>query len=133
MRSKRRLARTGRAEVDLTPMMDVVFILLIFFIVTASFTKEWGLDVGRPASAPLVRPDAAAILVEISADDAVTVAGRAADFRRVAARIEAELALHPDAGVVIRPSPSASNGAFVRALDAAHQTSAPSVVLLPGD
>ena len=134
MRSRHRVTpQRDSASVDLTPMMDVVFILLIFFIVTASFAKEAGLDVARQNARTASRPDAAAILVEISETDRVSVAGLETDVRRVGARIEAELSIRPGAGVVIRPSSVASNGAFVRVLDAARRSSAPSVVLVPGD
>ena len=106
--------------VDLNPMMDIVFILLIFFIVTATFTVEAGLDVDKPKPAAERPPDdVKAILVEIDAGDEIKVAGRVTDFRRVAAALLAERARSPNAPVVLRCDPKASNGAFVRALDQA--------------
>ncbi len=60
-------------EINLTPMLDVVFIMLIFFIVTASFIKEAGIDVRRPDAPTADRQDDAAILIAISAEDEIWI------------------------------------------------------------
>jgi biopolymer transport protein ExbD len=71
-------------EINLTPMLDVVFIMLIFFIVTASFVKEAGIDVNRP-DAPVTetKPEDANILVAITADDQIFIDRRLIDPRAV--------------------------------------------------
>lgn len=101
-------------------MMDIIFILLIFFIVTATFTVEAGLDVELPRPATTTTDDdVQTVLVEIDAADEITVAGRIVDFRRVGAALLAALAGSPNAAVVVRSAPTATNGAFVRVLDQA--------------
>ena len=84
-----------------------------------------GLDVDKPKPAAERPPaDQKAILVEIDAADGVKVAGRRTDFRRVSAALQAELTDSPKAPVVLRTHPEASNGIFVRVLDAARLTGA---------
>ena len=75
-------------QIDMTPMLDVVFILLIFFIVTASFVKESGIDVNRPEAATAVQKDRANILVAISDTGEVWINKRQVDVRAVQANIE---------------------------------------------
>jgi biopolymer transport protein ExbD len=76
-------------EINLTPMLDVVFIMLIFFIVTATFIREIGLDVNRPdQDQPQVIQERGAILVIIDENDAIWIDGRTVDPRAVRANIE---------------------------------------------
>lgn len=125
MRNKRRSMLAETRGVDLNPMMGIVFILLIFFIVTATFTVEAGLDVDPPDPTTERPPDeVTAILVTIDAADDVTVAGRRTDIRRVGAALTAKWAVLPDAPVVVRSAPEATNGAFVRVLDQARRAGA---------
>ena len=92
-------------EINLTPMLDVVFIMLIFFIVTASFIKEAGIDVNRP-DAPVTetKPEDANILVAITADDQIFIDRRLIDPRAVRANIERLHAENPEGSVVIQAS-----------------------------
>ena len=129
----RRLPRRSRAErhtVDVNPMMDIVFILLIFFIVTATFTVESGLDV-EGAPPPRTQPvdQRESILIEIDARDEIRVEGRVTDFRRVGAVLLAALAESPETPVLIRSAPSATNGTFVRVLDQANGVGAGARIL----
>jgi biopolymer transport protein ExbD len=109
-------------EINLTPMLDVVFIMLIFFIVTASFIKEAGLDVNRP-DAPLTetKPEEANILVAISANDEIWIDRRLIDPRAVRANIERLHAENPKGSVVIQPDKNSSNKMLVAVMDAARQ------------
>ncbi len=75
-------------EINLTPMLDVVFIMLIFFIVTASFIKEAGIDVNRPDAPTSQRVEDANILIAISANDEIWIDRRLIDPRAVRANIE---------------------------------------------
>jgi biopolymer transport protein ExbD len=90
-------------EINLTPMLDVVFIMLIFFIVTASFIKEAGIDVNRP-DAPVTesKPEDANILVLINANDEIWIERRLIDPRAVRANIERMHAENPEGSVVIQ-------------------------------
>jgi biopolymer transport protein ExbD len=109
-------------EINLTPMLDVVFIMLIFFIVTASFIKEAGLDVNRP-DAPVTetQPEDANILVAISGNDEIWIDRRLIDPRAVRANIERLHAENPNGSVVIQPDKQSTNKMLVTVMDAARQ------------
>ena len=109
-------------EINLTPMLDVVFIMLIFFIVTASFIKEAGLDVNRP-DAPVTesKPEDANILVAISANDEIFIDNRLIDPRAVRANIERLHAENPQGSVVIQANKRSTNKMLVTIMDAARQ------------
>ena len=106
-------------EVDLTPMLDVVFIMLIFFIVTASFIKESGIDVNRP-DAPVTetKPEDANILVQIRANDEIWIDRRLIDPRAVRANIQRLHAENPQGSVVIMPHKKSTNKMLVTIMDA---------------
>ncbi len=110
------------SAIDLTPMLDVVFIMLIFFIVTASFIKEAGIDVNRP-DAPLTEtpPEEANILVVVDANDNIFIDRRNIDPRAVRANIERLHAENPDGSVVIQPSKKSTNKMLVVIMDASRQ------------
>src|SRR5210317_1192973 len=107
-------------EINLTPMLDVVFIMLIFFIVTASFIKESGIDVNRP-DAPVTesKPEDANILVMINANDEIWIERRLIDPRAVRANIERMHAENPDGSVVIQANNKSTNKILVEVMDAA--------------
>ena len=107
------------SEINLTPMLDVVFIMLIFFIVTASFIKEAGIDVNRP-DAPVTesKPEDANILVMINANDEIWIDRRLIDPRAVRANIERLHAENPDGSVVIQANKKSTNKVLVWVMDA---------------
>ena len=107
-------------EINLTPMLDVVFIMLIFFIVTASFIKEAGIDVNRP-DAPVTesKPEDANILVLINANDEIWIERRLIDPRAVRANIERMHAENPDGSVVIQANNKSTNKILVEVMDSA--------------
>ena len=109
-------------EINLTPMLDVVFIMLIFFIVTASFIKEAGLDVNRP-DAPMTEstPEESNILVMINSNDEIWIERRLIDPRALRANIERLHAENPDGSVVIQANNKSSNKMLVTVMDAARQ------------
>ena len=113
------------AEVDMTPMLDIVFIMLIFFIVTTSFTKESGVDLSRPAPVPpdMPKPDKPTIpiIFVIDQNDIVTMDGREIDFRAVGANVEREKAKYPKSAVIVNVHPEASNEAMIKVVDAARE------------
>ena len=105
-------------EINLTPMLDVVFIMLIFFIVTASFIKEAGIDVNRP-DAPVTetKPEDANILVVINAQDEIWIDRRLIDPRAVRANIERLHAENPQGSVVIQANKKSTNKVLVWVMD----------------
>ncbi len=107
------------AEVNLTPMLDVVFIMLIFFIVTASFVKESGIDVNRPNAATAERKEKGNILVAISAENQIWIDRRQVDPRALRANIERMHAENPNAAVVIQADEESKNKLLVLVMDAA--------------
>ncbi len=115
-------------EVNLTPMLDVVFIMLIFFIVTASFVKEAGIDVTRPDSNQQQQESKKkSILISITRTNEIWIQKRRIDVRAVRANVERLLAENPESAVIVQAAEDAENGTFVRVLDQARLAGAPSV------
>ena len=104
-------------ELNLTPMLDVVFILLIFFIVTANFIKEPGLEVNRPDAETSTIQENAAILIAIVNNDDIWIDGRRVDVRQVKANVTKLLADNPQGSVVIQADEQASADAIIKVLD----------------
>ena len=108
-------------EINLTPMLDVVFIMLIFFIVTASFIKEAGIDVNRPDAPTSESIADANILIAISPNDEIWIDRRLIDPRAVRANIERMHAETPKGSVVIQADKKSTNELLVVVMDAASQ------------
>ena len=106
------------AAIDMTPMLDVVFIMLIFFIVTASFVKEAGIDVNRPEAATAVKKDRANILVAISDKGEIWINKRKIDVRAVQANIERLHAENPQGTVEIPADKKATTETLIKVMDA---------------
>ncbi len=117
-------------EINLTPMLDVVFIMLIFFIVTASFIKEAGIDVNRP-DAPVTesKPEDANILVVINARDEIWIDRRLIDPRAVRANIERLHAENPEGSVVIQANKKSTNKVLVWVMDSSRSAGVYSISL----
>ena len=111
--------RSAPGAIDLTPMLDVVFILLIFFIVTASFFKDTGIEVDRPEAVTAEPEKSARILVAVSAGDQIWIAGRQADPRAVRREIERLRAANPRGALVVQADAHSSAKAVAAVLDAA--------------
>ncbi|RLU00609.1 ExbD/TolR family protein [Ketobacter sp.] len=107
--------------IDLTPMLDVVFIMLIFFIVTASFVKESGIDVNRPDAETAQKKERANILVAIDERNQIWIDKRQVDPRAVRANIERLHAENPQGSVVIQADKNSKNERLVQVMDAARQ------------
>jgi len=108
-------------EINITPMLDVVFIMLIFFIVTASFVKELGIDVNRPDADTAVRPDRVNILIVITAANEIRIDRRQVDPRALRANIERLHAENPEASVVIQADKNSVTETLITVMDAARQ------------
>lgn len=123
---KRLVTSVGLAEesdeINLTPMLDVIFIMLIFFVVTASFVREEGVAADRSEQSPISQDDAKAILVEIYPSDEIRINGFIVDLRAVRPNLEQLHAVNPDQPVVIQTAAASTTQALVSVLDAAEQT-----------
>ena len=119
---RRRAAATGE-KINLTPMLDVVFIMLIFFIVTATFAKEIGLDINQPENdkPKTIDPDKKSIVVRVTNRDRIIIAQRDVDLRAVRANIERLHAEDPEAPVVIQPHEDSTIKVVTYIYDAARQ------------
>ena len=102
---------------DLTPMLDIVFIMLIFFIVTTSFVKETGVEVNRPNASTAVRDERGNILIAITANDEIWIDKRRVDLRSVRANVERLKAENPEGSVIIQADKSSKTGFLVETMD----------------
>lgn len=109
------------SRIDITPMLDVVFILLIFFIVTASFIRESGIDLNRPDTPQVQTEERANILIDIDGNNEIFIRGRNIDVRRVRANIERLRAENPEASVVVAAHPDSRNELLVQVMDASRE------------
>ncbi|MCG8315695.1 MAG: biopolymer transporter ExbD [Pseudomonadales bacterium] len=109
------------SPIDLTPMLDVVFILLIFFVVTASFVKEAGIDVNKPQAQTAVNKELANIFIAINESDEIWVDKRKVDVRSLRAIIERLHAENPQSSIVIQADKRSTNEKLVKVMDAARQ------------
>jgi biopolymer transport protein ExbD len=126
---KRRRHIDEEAEINITPMLDIVFIMLIFFIVTTSFVKEKGLEVSRPSSAPPkeIKQDKGPIVVKIFSNSQISVKGRVLEPRAIQANLEREKAEKPNSPLIVAAHPDADTEALVTILDAAQAAGIESV------
>ncbi len=109
------------AEINITPMLDIVFIMLIFFIVTTSFVKEKGLEVSRPSNTPPkeIKETKGPIVIKIDSSSLISLKGRTLEPRAVQANLEREKAEKPDSPLIIAAHPEADTESLVTILDAA--------------
>ena len=116
-------------EINLTPMLDVVFIMLIFFIVTASFIKEAGIDVERPDTFTAESQDDAAILIAISPNDEIWVDRRETEPTALRGTIERLHAENPKGSIVIQADENSTNAALIFVMEAAKAAGVPNVAI----
>ena len=115
--------------IDLTPMLDVVFIMLIFFIVTSSFIKESGIEVNRPQADSASSQDKGNILIAVTADGQVWLDKQVVDVRSVRAHVERMRQEQPEGVVVVQADQDARTGLVVKVMDQARLAGVPDVVL----
>jgi biopolymer transport protein ExbD len=109
------------SEINITPMLDVVFIMLIFFIVTATFVKEAGIDVNRPDAATAVKQEKANILIAIGPNNDIWIDRRQVDIRSVRPNIERLHAENPQGSVVIQADKESKTDTLIQVMDASRQ------------
>jgi biopolymer transport protein ExbD len=126
---KRRYRLQDEAEINITPMLDIVFIMLIFFIVTTSFVRETGLEVTQPNAAPpaAVQHDKGPIVVRIDSSGRISVKGRPLEPRALEANLEREKAEKPTAPLIVAAHPQAATEVLVAVLDAARSVGIESI------
>lgn len=97
----RRHAHTDDAEINITPMLDIVFIMLIFFIVTTSFTKETGANIIKPEAKQAIALRNGTILIGIKSNDDIWMNKRLIELREVRSLVEQAKSENPKGSVVI--------------------------------
>ncbi|MEA2060524.1 MAG: biopolymer transporter ExbD [Thermodesulfobacteriota bacterium] len=112
-----RKAKQKKLEIDIAPLIDMVFILLIFFLVTTSFVKETGVDINRPAAATAVNREDVTILVGVTESNEIFIENREIDFRAVRINVERALAENPEGSVVIVADKESSTGRVIQVMD----------------
>jgi biopolymer transport protein ExbD len=133
MRRRKQQSADDEAQIDLTPMLDVVFIMLIFFIVTASFIKEAGVEVNRPEASTSDPKDNVNILIAVTGNDEVWMDGRRIDVRAVRANVERLHAENPKGAVVIQADNLSTTQTVVKVLDASREAGVMDVSLATED
>jgi len=114
-------AEAEEGEIDITPMLDVVFIMLIFFIVTASFVKESGIEVNRPDASTSAAKPKASILIAITEQGEIWINKRKVEESQIRANIERLHAENPQGTVVVQADEEARTKVLVLVMDAARQ------------
>ena len=133
-RLSRSHAEDEESTIDLTPMLDVVFIMLIFFIVTASFVKESGIQLTRPdASTNESNADFKNIVFQVTATNEIWLEGRRIDIRSVRANVQRLHAQNPKASVIIQAAPKATNETLTKISDQAREASVYDILLTISD
>ena len=116
----RRISQESEDKVaDLTPMLDVVFIMLIFFIVTATFIKETGVEVNRPDTETAELKKTVSLLVGVGPDSSVWIDKKKVDVRNVRPIMERLHAENPKGGLVIQADSQAKVDKVLAIMDAA--------------
>lgn len=105
------------AEINMAPLIDLVFLLLIFFLVTTSFVKETGIEVQRPQASTATLKEAGNILVGVSQEGRVYLDSKEIDIRSVRAHIERSLAENPEGAVVVVADKQSSTGVVIQVMD----------------
>ena len=116
-------------DINISPLIDMVFILLIFFLVTTSFVKETGVEVNRPTAATAVSQTKATILIGIDAADRIYFDHREVDVRAVRANVERALAENPEGVVVVVADRASSTGTAIQVMDGCRLAGAANVSL----
>ena len=117
MRDVNELEQEEESEINLTPMLDVAFIMLIFFIVTAVFVREPGTEVERPEAVTVI-PGTASIFVAITANNEVWIDGRQVDIDGVRSAIERLHSENPEGGIIVQADSAAENRTLIAVMDA---------------
>lgn len=124
-----RRARRSAAELNMAPLIDMVFILLIFFLVTTSFVKETGIDVNRPTAATAAAKTKTTLLIGVDSANRIFMDHREIDVRAVRANVERALAENPDGAVIVVADTASSTGTAIMVMDGCRLAGAKNVSL----
>jgi biopolymer transport protein ExbD len=116
-------------ELNIAPLIDMVFILLIFFLVNTSFVKETGIDVSRPTASTAAVKNKATILIAIDQNNRLFMDHREIDPRAVRANVERALAENPEGAVVVVADKASSTGVAIQVMDGCRMAGAENVSL----
>ena len=116
---RRHAHKDEEVEINITPMLDVVFIMLIFFIVTTSFIKETGIDVNRPSADTAEKKERGNILIAINANGEIWMNKRKIDVRSVRANVERAHAENPEGSVIITADKESKTDTLIQVMDQA--------------
>ncbi len=116
-------------EINMAPMIDMVFLLLIFFIVTTSFVKETGIEVSRSTAATATVKEKATILIGVDATNRIYLDHREIDVRAVRANVERALAENPEGAVVVVADKASATGTAIEVMDGCRMAGAQNVSL----
>ena len=105
------------ADINMAPLIDLVFLLLIFFMVTTSFVKETGIDVHRPMASTATLKEKGSILIGVSADGRIFLEKKQIDIRSVRAHVERCVAENPEGAVVIVADKTSHTGVVIKVMD----------------
>ena len=119
------------AEIDMTPMLDVVFIMLIFFIVTTSFVKEAGVTVDKPFAPTAYKKKNASVFIAIKDDDTIWMSKKEVDIKNLRGLIEEIRLESPEGQVVIQADKEAKTGILLKAIDAIKAAGVKDVSIAP--
>ncbi|KAF1074887.1 biopolymer transporter ExbD [Halodesulfovibrio sp. MK-HDV] len=122
VRTKRR--RKQQSELNMTPLIDMVFILLIFFIVTTSFVKESGVEINRPVANTAVVNESTSLIIGITESNEVWIEGKIYDVRSVRGYMNRFLAETPEGAVVITADRECRSGLLIKVLDSCREAGA---------
>lgn len=124
----RRAKRTG-VELNIAPLIDMVFILLIFFLVNTSFVKESGIEVNRPTASTAKVQQKAAIMISIDKENRIFMESHELDIRAVRANVERALAENPEGGVVVISDKASNAGVVISVMDGCRMAGAENISL----
>lgn len=125
--------RVDAPEINMTPLIDMIFIILIFFIVTASFVKESGVDVNRPNAKSAVPQERANIMISVTKDGEVWIDRQKVDPRVVRSHVARLRAEHPEGSVVVLADEESRTGLVVQVVDQARLAGAENVAVATRD
>ena len=127
---RQQLRKGGRGvEINMSPLIDMVFLLLIFFVVTTSFVKETGIDVQRPSAATAELKDKGNVLIGITEDGRVFMDRKQIDVRSVRAHMARVLSENPESSVVIVADDQSHTGVVIQVMDQCRLAGAKNVSL----
>ena len=124
-----RRARRTSVELNIAPLIDMVFILLIFFLVNTSFVKESGIEVNRPSATTATLQDKGTVMISINKENRIFMENQEIDVRAVRPNVERALAENPEGGVVVISDKFSNAGVVIAVMDGCRMAGAENISL----